>query len=894
MLITGLSHGQIVINEFDPSTGTVELKNTGTSGVNVGSYRLCSFPTYTTVNNLTLESGAYMLMPGDILAVSGHSMGQADDELGLYITGAWSSSADILDYVEWGTSNHQRSTVAQGAGIWTVGDFIAAPMAGTTVSWLGTGNGTADWEVGTSPTFGEENFGGCDAIGGTLEGGAFSFCVGDGMADNITDGDITLSGNSGTNSQWVVTEADGTIAGLPPSYTDADFDGAGAGVCSVWHISYEDGLTGLEVGAMVADLDGCYSLSNNIEVTRNQPVGGTLEGGSFTFCVGDGMADNITDGDITLSGNSGTNSQWVVTEADGTIAGLPPTYSAVDFDGAGAGVCSVWYISYEDSLSGLEVGAMVADLEGCYSLSNNIEVTRNQPEGGTISTADPTTICAGDEVDDLVEVTFTDVAGTNSLFVITDENLEIIATQSETTFNFEGAGEGICLIWHLAYEDDVVLEGVTNAADLSGCFSLSNSIAVTRLVGDDCDCLANGGEISTDDPTSVCAGDGAADMVTVSATGVQGTNSIFVVTDEDGGIIDTQTENVFNFEGAGAGICLVWHLSYEDDVDLTGISNASELSGCFDLSNAITITRNQPEGGTLAGGPFSFCVGDGMADNIADGDITLSGNSGTNSQWVVTEADGTIAGLPPTYSAADFDGAGAGVCSVWYISYEDSLSGLEVGAMVADLEGCFSLSNNIEVTRVLVDAGTVTTEDGETTVMIIVGDGVADEITFSNNSESTESYMYVITDEDNNILGTTDDSNDFEGAAAGICRVWGVSYSGELTAEAGTNASAISSTGCWSLSADFVTIDREMFDNVSEENGLDVTIYPTVFENELFIIGLDESFNFSLTSISGKLVYNEKFNSGVGSIQLSSIAPGIYIGTIEIEGKSSTFRVIKQ
>jgi len=43
------------------------------------------------------------------------------------------------------------------------------------------------------------------------------------------------------------------------------------------------------------------------------------------------------------------------------------------------------------------------------------------------------------------------------------------------------------------------------------------------------------------------------------------------------------------------------------------------------------------EGGTLTGGPFEFCVGDGEADNIPAGSIGLSGNMGTNSQWVVTD-----------------------------------------------------------------------------------------------------------------------------------------------------------------------------------------------------------------------------------------------------------------
>ncbi len=155
-----------------------------------------------------------------------------------------------------------------------------------------------------------------------------------------------------------------------------DFDDAPAGVCLIWHLSYEDGLTGLEAGMNTSDLQGCFSLSNAIEVIRNQPVGGTLSGGPFTFCVGDGVADNIPAGSITLSGNEGGNSQWIVTDDQGNILGLPPMPSVVDFDDAPAGVCLIWHLSYEDGLTGLEAGMNTSDLQGCFSLSNAIEVIR--------------------------------------------------------------------------------------------------------------------------------------------------------------------------------------------------------------------------------------------------------------------------------------------------------------------------------------------------------------------------------------------------------------------------------------------------------------------------------------------------------------------------------------
>ena len=53
--------------------------------------------------------------------------------------------------------------------------------------------------------------------------------------------------------------------------------------------------------------------------------------------------------------------------------------------------------------------------------------------------------------------------------------------------NFETTGVGVCLIWYVVFEDITGAEVGANAADLGGCFALSNSIQVTReLCPEDC------------------------------------------------------------------------------------------------------------------------------------------------------------------------------------------------------------------------------------------------------------------------------------------------------------------------------------------------------------------------------------------------------------------------
>ena len=92
------------------------------------------------------------------------------------------------------------------------------------------------------------------------------------------------------------------------------------------------------------------------------------------------------------------------------------------------------------------------------------------------------------------------------------------------------------------------------------------------------------------------------------------------------------------------------------------------------------VNRN-PNAGTISGGPFTFSV-DGTPDMVSGIILDNSMNSGANGTWVITDDANNILGLPPTLSAVegvDFDGAGIGVCLIWYMRYEDDVTGLMAG-----------------------------------------------------------------------------------------------------------------------------------------------------------------------------------------------------------------------
>ena len=92
--------------------------------------------------------------------------------------------------------------------------------------------------------------------------------VGDGVQNQIN---VSLLGNTGAQSNWVITDNEDNILSLPvgPPF---NFENVPSGVCKIWHISSLYPLNDLRVGNNLANLTDCYALSTNaIVVNRISP-----------------------------------------------------------------------------------------------------------------------------------------------------------------------------------------------------------------------------------------------------------------------------------------------------------------------------------------------------------------------------------------------------------------------------------------------------------------------------------------------------------------------------------------------------------------------------------------------------------------------------------------------
>lgn len=547
---------------------------------------------------------------------------------------------------------------------------------------------------------------------GTLSGGPFTFTV-DGIPDMVSGITLDASNLVGSNRGYVITDDAGNILGLPPTLEaveGVDFDEAGAGVCLIWHLVYEDGFQGLEVGLNTSGFSGEYDLSNSLTVTRNGLNAGVLSGGPYNFVV-DGTPDMVSTIALDDSALTGDAQTYVITDDAKNILGIPPTLEAVmgvDFDAAGVGSCYIFHLTYSGALAGLEGGQNLNDLSGNFALSNFVVVNRNPLNAGTLS-GGPYNFVVDGTPDMVSAITLDDseLTGDAQTYVITDDSKNILGIpptlDAVKGVDFDAAGVGSCYIFHLTYSGELTgLEGGQNLNDLTGNFALSNFVVVNRNP-------LNAGTLSGGPYNFVV--DGTPDMVRAIAlddSELTGATQTYVITDDSKNILGIpptlDAVKGVDFDGAGVGSCYIFHLTYSGELSgLEGGQNLNDLSGNFALSNFVVVNRNPLHAGKIIGGPFTFMV-DGTPDMVSG--ITLDDTklNGSIQRWVITDDKNKILGLPPTLEAVegvDFDAAGEGVCLIWHITYEEGLIGLEPdNNLLSSLEGYYAVSNSIRVTRI--------------------------------------------------------------------------------------------------------------------------------------------------------------------------------------------------
>jgi len=149
----------------------------------------------------------------------------------------------------------------------------------------------------------------------------------------------------------------------------------------------------------------------------------------------------------------------------------------------------------------------------------------------------------------------------------------------------------------------------------------------------------------------ICAGDIQDDNINIDiATGSIGDNFGFIITDaQTNTILGLTQSGPFNLNNVAPGNCDIWYVRYQNDFAGNTVGNLlSNLTGCFDLSNPVTIIRETADAGTIAidvnatGNPnnTTSITADGLSaviciDNLADPLVITHNNPGATGDGLI-------------------------------------------------------------------------------------------------------------------------------------------------------------------------------------------------------------------------------------------------------------------
>jgi hypothetical protein len=163
-------------------------------------------------------------------------------------------------------------------------------------------------------------------------------------------------------------------------------------------------------------------------------------------------------------------------------------------------------------------------------------------------------------------------------------------------------------------------------------------------------CLADAGSISFANGSSVvsfCVGDGEPDFVDVEFVDVP-TDALpgtWVITDEALNILGTPATmadlEMEDFDLASPDEDhLIWFLSFDpEDSNVADITNAGDLEGCFELSNALTVDRSSDNCVVDDCPDFRYWLADGNSNGVDIYQVALDQGAGTADLTLLTSID---------------------------------------------------------------------------------------------------------------------------------------------------------------------------------------------------------------------------------------------------------------
>ncbi|GAB5552509.1 MAG: hypothetical protein Sapg2KO_21000 [Saprospiraceae bacterium] len=632
---------------------------------------------------------------------------------------------------------------------------------------------------------------------------------------------FSATNQNSENYTYLITDQLNVIQAIS-SENSFDFNNFDLGLYRIWGLAYAGNLTA-QIGDFAPEAslsDACFALTAQaLTIQIDALDGGTLmlSNGETNYYICEQLDEvvlNLADNQAT-----GDNFIYLVVAPNQEILALSES-PQFNLSAINSSEFTLKGLSYNGTLQ-VQVGDIFTEdltfSDECYDLSENeIFVGLSLLNGGNLGIND--NISGTVEINCSLDNQTVEIIGTPAedyVYFVSDENDGILLVQENQLIDFTNFPNGNYQIYGAAFSGTLSLQIGQNArtAKVSeGCFERSaNTIQVEKNI-------TQGGTLSGSNGSTTlaaCTDDNGQATITLLAQNAFGPNFIFLLTNLQGQILQTNTNSTFTIDFGEADSLLVYGLSYAgmlSDLTLGTTTINEELANdCFDLSsNAVTLIRTSPMGGQISledqSDRITLCSDDTNTVLFATTGIT---NVGTYSYLITSEDNEFLSAS--TESNLDFSSLETGTYHIWGVHSLGDLS-IRQGDDITNSNlssECFDLSDNfITVFKTQPLGGSISTIDGDEIVYACPGQGNPKIIEFETvNTLGTGNIAYLLVDSTDTVIQVLSSPIlDLDTLALGNYGVYSVTYNGELLVGPGSTLDSDLASSCSTVSLNKVSL----------------------------------------------------------------------------------------
>ncbi len=655
-----------------------------------------------------------------------------------------------------------------------------------------------------------------------LSGGSV-FCHGDTISELIVEKKNVVSGLQ----KWIVASESGEIEQILENKL---FPGSWSrGEKRIYNLSYTGNLL-IKPGSKISDqaTDDCYDLSKSyIPVLVDLPNPGILQfsnsAHNLFVCASDTSSLKIQ---FTHSEYNKFSQLYLLADEGGNLISVLDS-NKIDLVQAKNGVYRLYGISFSgDLIYTLGQPVLAVRSDNCFILNTTfLSITKGEAKAGISqfeNETDTLLVCIefGDSKIKLKNKT----SSVGKVQYIVTNTADTVLSIHPDSVDLKKIGIGIFKIRTLAYTDTFSLIAGSPVASITfekGCIDLGATALI--IIKD----KAESGKIflnEIDTNYQICAKDGWPDVLKLKNTSTSKFPYTYVLTDTSYTILALSASN-FNLELLPVYNARLFGVSYAGKI-ITKVGEkltaSSFASGCAAVTDRfISLSGTEISAGTIRtsnnASQLFYCLDSKNADTMR---LVNNGASGNSNYVYIGIQDDTIKWVSVNGVLVSSE-IPAGTTQIVGLAYTGNFTGKTGDKVSAKrlVDSCYGVStNSITIIKENPKAGVVKAGSDDK-IYLCPGDGQSDYISFTNQGASLLSYAYLVVNEADTIIQVSYNSLiDFDSYPTGTCRVFGISYKGNLNViNKKINGSNLAED-CFDISQNYVSVIK------SEANAGKITL----------------------------------------------------------------------